>query len=452
MAPDDANIREVHDSTSRGVLQIKKHELVYRCELVTPMYGGGVVPGEVDKGMPIRATAIRGQLRFWWRLIHRKNPRYSDDGKTDYRKLFQAEREIWGGLGEKENLMSSRVLLRLKYETKTIQIEEAAKFDLRDGRLRSTPTWKSWANNGYALFPAQGKVSGGIHKPGDEPKKLLKPGYTWEMHLDVSRLNEVQRQEVDAALRWWATFGGVGARTRRGVGAIAVDQQQADCSFQPVRSVLKSELEGSGCLMYYPETGVTSENAIKVWEDLGKLLKEYRQGENVGRNKGRENRPGRSRWPEPDAIRRLSRTHSSQHAPGHPAGNVMPRAALGLPIIFHFKDKGDPKDTTLKPLGKERMASPLVLRPYRAPEGWKPCLFVLPVDSLYDMKLELTGAVSKIFEVGEWWPLRKDEAKRRDLAEKVPPIIHANKKTNETLNGFIQYFREKMMKKGSGNG
>ena len=35
-------------------------------ELMTPMYGGGVAPSEVDRTMPIRPTAIRGQLRFWW--------------------------------------------------------------------------------------------------------------------------------------------------------------------------------------------------------------------------------------------------------------------------------------------------------------------------------------------------------------------------------------------------
>ena len=40
----------------------------YKCKLVTPMYGGGVEPGVVDKEMPIRASAIRGQLRFWWRI------------------------------------------------------------------------------------------------------------------------------------------------------------------------------------------------------------------------------------------------------------------------------------------------------------------------------------------------------------------------------------------------
>ncbi|MEJ2046041.1 MAG: type III-B CRISPR module RAMP protein Cmr1 [Reinekea sp.] len=40
----------------------------YECELVTPLYGGGIEAGVIDEEMPIRASSIRGQLRFWWRI------------------------------------------------------------------------------------------------------------------------------------------------------------------------------------------------------------------------------------------------------------------------------------------------------------------------------------------------------------------------------------------------
>ncbi len=46
---------------------IQWHSL--KCRLVTPMYGGGVTSTVVDTDMPIRVTGIRGQLRFWWRLL-----------------------------------------------------------------------------------------------------------------------------------------------------------------------------------------------------------------------------------------------------------------------------------------------------------------------------------------------------------------------------------------------
>ena len=64
-----------------------------KCTLMTPMYGGGVEPGKVDRELPIRPGAIRGQLRFWWRLL---NP----DGR-DPRDLFRAESALWGGISGK---------------------------------------------------------------------------------------------------------------------------------------------------------------------------------------------------------------------------------------------------------------------------------------------------------------------------------------------------------------
>jgi CRISPR-associated protein Cmr1 len=44
---------------------------------------------------------------------------------------------------------------------------------------------------------------------------------------------------------------------------------------------------------------------------------------------------------------------------------AFPRARLGLPIVFHFKDGQDPKQLELYPEGEEstRMASPVILRP-----------------------------------------------------------------------------------------
>lgn len=161
--------------------------LVYRCKLVTPMYGGGVKPGEVDKGMPIRATAIRGQLRFWWRLIHRTDSRFYVDGKTDYRKLFQAEREIWGGLGDVEHLCASKVTVRTDTSISKVS------FQKKEG----SPT--------YASFSI------------DKECNLLKVGFEWEMRVDFGSLSAEERKQVENAIRCWGSFGGVGARTRRGL-------------------------------------------------------------------------------------------------------------------------------------------------------------------------------------------------------------------------------------------
>ena len=76
-----------------------------RCELITPMYGGGVRPGEVDTEMPVRASAVRGQLRFWWRLLHAAG--------LPPREGFSLECWLWGGI-RKSGSRASPVALRVK--------------------------------------------------------------------------------------------------------------------------------------------------------------------------------------------------------------------------------------------------------------------------------------------------------------------------------------------------
>ena len=42
-------------------------EQIREYQLITPLYGGGVTPGEFDPLTPVRGSEIRGHLRFWWR-------------------------------------------------------------------------------------------------------------------------------------------------------------------------------------------------------------------------------------------------------------------------------------------------------------------------------------------------------------------------------------------------
>lgn len=95
-------------------------------------------------------------------------------------------------------------------------------------------------------------------------------------------------------------------------------------------------------------------------------LFDMRQGPGTGRTE-RHPTPGRSLWPEPDAIRALYRgTVRGRHTERRFDIDKFPRAAFGAPIIFHFKrDRGEvePPHTTLVPRDASRLASPLLLRP-----------------------------------------------------------------------------------------
>ncbi|WP_374488959.1 type III-B CRISPR module RAMP protein Cmr1 [Zoogloea sp.] len=395
----------------------------YPCTLVTPMYGGGVKAGVVDEAMPIRASAIRGQLRFWWRLlaIHR-------DGMSP-----QAARErefaVWGGLGTPPT--ASRVWVQVHMTTPLpVKAEPWAAFEPSPrGGWNTLPTPQEWAKGAdYALFPGQGKKPG--LRDSADPASLLRPGVQWSLKLAVSsptgdagKLADLAQEEkrVHDALRWWACFGGVGARTRRGLGAVKVD------GLEPVTA---SEVKACGCSLTLASTGGNDASQSWVWGIS--RLKDFRQGKNLGRNPGAGNRPGRSRWPEPDAIRRYTGCNSSLHAPEHKAGNLFPRAAFGLPIIFHFKDEreGDPSDFSLNPVHKERMASPLILRPYLQNGKWFPAALLLPTDHLNSLCLTLPDR--SVTGPGAWWQPAK--------AALVPPMVSRG---TDALSAFLKYFQGK---------
>jgi CRISPR-associated protein Cmr1 len=70
----------------------KDHEMITEIreyQLITPLFGGGVEPNTPDPVTTIRATEIRGHLRFWWRATR------GGQFKT-IKELKEAEDIIWG--------------------------------------------------------------------------------------------------------------------------------------------------------------------------------------------------------------------------------------------------------------------------------------------------------------------------------------------------------------------
>lgn len=169
-------------------------------------------------------------------------------------------------------------------------------------------------------------------------------------------------------------LGGLGARTRRGCGALFCKEFAPKDSGDLERWFKNISLDSHDDVRDWPTTPnsmwvrMEAEEPIEAWKKAVGLLQRFRQGENVGRNKGGGGRPGRSRWPEPETIRRVTGRRPSQHARlAHVPDDAFPRAEFGLPIVFHFQGQGEPPDTVLYPSsvpdGEVRMASPLILKP-----------------------------------------------------------------------------------------
>ena len=385
----------------------------YSCTLVTPMYGGGVVAGEVDEDMPVRAGAIRGQLRFWWRLLARQ--KY---GISDTTCLREAEFALWGGVEDKAQ--ASKVWLRVS----PIDKREDGNPPQKKPCMENWRAYSDYAR--YALFPLE-----------RTDKALAKEGWMWKLNIGLdASLTATQTEQVQEALRWWACFGGLGARTRRGLGAVRVEG---------LKPVSEKEVAAIGGRLVLGKTGQA--DALKAWQQgIGKL-RDFRQKEGLGRNPGQSGRPGRSCWPEPDAIRRLAKTHysnhASNHAPEHKAGNVFPRAAFGLPIIFDFgktAKQGDPEKFTLKaykPGGSltdlsERMGSPVLIRPYHTAGKWYAAALLLPCGHIKAMSLSMPdGSIAK---PEEWWQPEK--------AWVIKPMQGLGN-VSDALEAFLAYFADK---------
>lgn len=393
----------------------------FNCQTVTPLYGGGVRAGEVDSELPIRPSGLRGQLRFWWRLLNRS--RYPSS-----RELFAAEKVLWGGIGA-DGPTASRVRVRVGDVSRA---ERFPAFEFKpkpDGTYGTAPKAAPGVS-AYALFSAQGKLTASKREIEERPRLLAKAGVKFALHIDCP---PERWAEVELALRWWASFGGVGARTRRGLGAVQVNglvnSGSTPNGLLPVMA--KDVAEAGGRLVL----GRQQHDATAAWNTAVDALRDFRQKAGVGRNPGNEhNRPGRSRWPEADMIRRLSGQHANMHVPEHPAQDCFPRAAFGLPVVFHFKDGEDPPDHILEPDGDfDRMASPLILRPYWDGQVFRPAALLLPGwQRALQQHLKFKDTQHRHLET---WP--SDPAMRQETAKTITPMAEHGV---DPLTAFLDFF------------
>lgn len=373
------------------------------CKLVTPMYGGGVKSTVVDEQMPIRASGIRGQLRFWWRLLAKQ--KWGLSGQA----LQKAEFALWGGMGSGEDDgTAGQVYLRVsglpssqKISNNLVSYDDKSLSELR-----------------YVLFPAYNETNKDL-----KPHELLNPqGINWQLEFAFSpQLQEDKKQQVIETLQWWASFGGVGFRTRKGLGAVHVTEA---VDYPQITQVpTQQEVEDANCKLVQRDANRNGD-AISALKTAIKKLRDFRQRPGVGRNQG----PGRSRWPEPDALRRIypPHAHNPQHAPVHSAGNIFARGVFGLPINFHFPGENG-LNTMVTPDKGERLASPLILRPVYAGNGqWSAAALALPYEHILQMKVKANNQSCPIWQ--------------ENAANNIRPINENG--GQDPIQAFLNYFAQ----------
>ncbi|GCF10226.1 type III-B CRISPR module RAMP protein Cmr1 [Dictyobacter arantiisoli] len=376
--PPDVQLTKIEDPNI--ITQIREYQLI------TPLFGGGVKAGENDSLTPIRGTAIRGQLRYWWRATRGGKPEFEGNLK----KMKEAEGHIWGTATLTKDQSPQKIADVIQIRVEIIHGGSAKEpFEIpeektQSGKFKSREHSENKIHS-YAAFPIQPQDK---DLSGSEKPPLKKVQEDIKFRLTISFPRHIV-SEIEAALWAWETIGGVGARTRRGFGALRlltvdskvhndfpISEKNIDVHKWMTEKLGKYIPENAQWPEEVPhlEKGMALQAATKAkdakfaWYNLIKKLFAFRQTP-FGRS-------GRSCWPEAETIRHLTKKRHYGEK-NHP--KKFPRAAFGLPIIFHFKDdekttskNPDPQETILQPKGTKdeekieqggRFASPLILKP-----------------------------------------------------------------------------------------
>lgn len=374
-------------------------------EVITPIFGGGTQKGSINTVTPISSKSIRGHLRQWWRLVvfPQLAPRVEQPDLVTLKAL--REEEVFGS-----------PTWRSPFDLRVIDVTPAPSRTREAGETRTY----GYAQGGpelYALFPATG-----VKKP-QLPPPLWREGLKFVLEVKWRRdrtpalsdrrheqreiapfdHGEIERQ-LGLAISAWLALGGVGSRTRRGLGAVSFNSPGISSNVWAPSDIWWN-LPGTWVVLRPAALATPSfawAKALAVYRDFRQqrapaatALKTVLFWDKVAKRadaKQQTSFAGRSKWPEPDSIRTLTgsylnagphRIHdrSRKFRPHPPASDqvAFPRAALGLPIIFHFADgptkhsaslgipakDRDPADVELRPVGATRMASPVITRPIR---------------------------------------------------------------------------------------
>ncbi|WP_027460538.1 type III-B CRISPR module RAMP protein Cmr1 [Deinococcus murrayi] len=329
--------------------------LTVQLRTLTPMFGGGAETREVDDRQPVRAASVRGGLRFWWRAT-------AGAGYATAKELHDAESALWG---------NTETPGRVRVE---VEVTE-----------RGTRVYPSELNKGGGSPAQTGPREAYFVHPFQEIRSENKPetfglrDVAFTVTLTLHRLSAAEREQVVTAVRAWIAFGGVGARTRRGCGALTVagdaaqwlPAQPADLwawfgrEERAVPQPQHSVLAGAKALL----SPVGADPVKDVWRDLGRFWARFRKGHYT------ERRPDYS--PMSGGAWRDHRTLQAGLRRDEPARLAKP--FLGLPIVYQKFPRTDAFAGTIEGAqeGKKRMASPVILKPCAFRDGVRGLVLVL---------------------------------------------------------------------------
>ncbi len=208
----------------------------YTLEFLMPCFCAGANQAVAE----VRAPAIRGQLRWWFRAF--------GGSATD-------ERTVFGGVAGDASA-----------STLTVRVDT-----VKRGSVWNPPAQLDIASNAYVYYFAS--VSGTTGKGAKGPRwtanGVVPPKSTFRLTILQRRtLAHPLQQQFDRALRCFLQLGAIGLRATRGLGSFV-------CHDAPFDPAILDEIRQLGFHTEHRQTALTSEDQIA--REIGSLLKGTRK-------------------------------------------------------------------------------------------------------------------------------------------------------------------------------
>lgn len=379
------------------------HSVSLDLQTITPVYGGGTSAGEPDTLQPFRPRAIKNSLRHWWWLLNRHKPEYKDNSEQLYKDMTA----IWGGASNQDG-ESQRAKVRVRVKAEPLTAAD---------KIQSTAYKK---NLSYILWMTMQAKQEETRVP------LIKPGYKFSLQITINNDLKPLLPTISTVIHAWLHFGGVGARTSRGLGRLQANNVLCSPGIDLKTIYNNEDAWVSEFKKSIPQPPFIKRKAefpdpLHALEHVVGAFRAFRQARQYGQipSSGKIMRINRSYWPKADVIRFMTKKYPNYHTPHEKIkSSILPTPELlfGAPIVYKFKDKKDPDPGSLtfskNKNSLERYTSPLFLTVVRvADKTYSPASIVFPYwADVRDKQVSIDN--KKFIEPGIWWPdIGKEEGK-----------------------------------------
>ncbi len=169
----------------------------YRLKFITPCFCAGADQSVAE----LRASAIRGALRWWFRVLGASH----EDEKT-----------VFGGLGDSPKTLKSSALIVRTEIVKLGPSWELPNFSANDA---SSYVWHFVAKSGVDASQNDIKNKRGPRWSSDA---YLPPNTEWKLHLLLKReIPSDLTEKLEDAITCFLMLGSIGLRVTRGLGAFS---------------------------------------------------------------------------------------------------------------------------------------------------------------------------------------------------------------------------------------